>query len=63
MLVFKTYLVTSYEALDFTWTVSFGNLKYKNSPTCFILAAGGSCPYLSSVGGYPLNGQNPLKRF
>ena len=34
MLVFKTYLVTSYEALDFTWTVSFGNLKYKNSPTC-----------------------------
>ena len=28
-----------------------------------ILAAGGSSPYLSSVGGYPLNRQNPLSSF
>ena len=28
-----------------------------------ILAAGGMIPYLSSVGGYPLNEKNPLKRF
>ena len=32
--VFKTYLVTSFIGLDFTCTGSFGNLKYKNSPTC-----------------------------
>ena len=28
------YLVTSYIVIDFTYTVNFGNFKYKYSPTC-----------------------------
>ena len=43
--VFKTYLVTSYTDVDFTWTVSFGNLKYKNWPIAYF-GCSCHCPLL-----------------
>ena len=53
-------MVTSFIGLDFTWTESFSNFKYKNLPTCLFWLQVVWSPTCPVWGGTPLTEKNPL---